>query len=94
VLDGWWAEAYDGENGWAPPGEVDADPDSQDERDTAALHEVMREEVLPAFYERGVHGLPEAWLQRMRASLRSLGPRFSATRMLAEYAAGPYHNTP
>ncbi len=94
VLDGWWAEAYDGENGWALPGEVDADPDSQDERDTAALHEVMREEVLPAFYELGEHGLPETWLARMRASLRSLGPRFSATRMLAEYAAGPYRNAP
>jgi starch phosphorylase len=96
VLDGWWAEAYDGENGWALPGDVDPDPESQDERDTAALHRVLQEEVLPAFYERDGYegGLPRAWLARIRASIRSLAPRFSATRMLGEYAAGPYRNTP
>ncbi len=94
VLDGWWAEAYDGENGWAISGEVDPDHNAQDERDAASLHQVLEHEVLPAFYERDERGLPARWLARMRASLRTLGPRFCATRMLGEYARGPYRSGP
>jgi starch phosphorylase len=90
VLDGWWAEAYDGTNGWALAGDVGDDPEAQDARDADQLHRVLREEVVPAFYDRDEQGLPAAWLQRMRASLKTNGPRFSASRMLAEYVAGPY----
>jgi glycogen phosphorylase len=90
VLDGWWAEGYDGENGWGLPGEVDDDHHAQDERDAAALHQVLDEEVLPAFYQRDGDAPPAAWLARVRASLKTLAPRFSATRMLSEYLAGPY----
>jgi glycogen phosphorylase len=90
VLDGWWAEAYDGENGWALPGEVLDDAGAQDQRDAALLHAVLDDQVVPAFYERDERGLPPAWLMRMRASLQSLGPRFCATRMLSEYVNGPY----
>ena len=92
VLDGWWAEAYDGENGWALSGEVDEDSDAQDRRDTEVLHTLLREEVVPSFYDRDEHGLPTKWLALMRASLISLGPRFSAARMLAEYVHGPYRD--
>ncbi len=92
VLDGWWAEAYDGENGWAIPGEVDPDPAAQDERDAETLHQLIGDRVLPAFYQRDERGLPPAWMTMMRASLRSLAPRFSATRMLAEYLDGPYRS--
>jgi glycogen phosphorylase len=90
VLDGWWAEAYDGHNGWAIAGAVDPDHDAQDERDAAALHALLADEVLPAFYERDAGGLPRRWTELMRASLRSLGPRFCATRMLAAYLERPY----
>jgi starch phosphorylase len=90
VLDGWWAEGYDGENGWALPGDVDSDHHAQDERDASALHKLLDEQVLPAFYDRDEHGVPVAWLARVRASLKTLGPRFSATRMLSEYLSGPY----
>jgi glycogen phosphorylase len=90
VLDGWWAEAYDGLNGWALSGDVDADQYAQDERDAAALHELLSGKVVPGFYDRNERGIPVGWLTRVRASLRSIGPRFSATRMLAEYAAGAY----
>jgi starch phosphorylase len=93
VLDGWWAEAYDGTNGWALDGEIDADHEAQDERDAAALYRLLGEQVVPAFYERDERGLPERWLALMRSSLRSNGPRFSATRMLADYCAGPYRDT-
>jgi starch phosphorylase len=90
VLDGWWAEAYDGTNGWALPGETLDDHHAQDERDADVLHAVLDEDVVPAFYDRDENGLPPAWLERMRASLRSLGPRFCAARMLAEYVEGHY----
>jgi starch phosphorylase len=90
VLDGWWAEAYDGENGWAISGEVDDDHHAQDERDGAALHQLLEEHVLPAFYERDEGGLPTRWVELMRNSLRTLGPEFCASRMLAQYVTGPY----
>jgi starch phosphorylase len=92
VLDGWWAEGYDGENGWAIPGDVDGDHAAQDERDAATLHRLLETEVLPTFYERGESGVPEAWVGRMRASLRTLGPQFCASRMLAQYLDGPYQS--
>jgi starch phosphorylase len=90
VLDGWWAEGFDGKNGWAISGGVDDDHQAQDERDTEALHQTVDEEVLPAFYERDKGGLPTAWLTLVRESLKTLAPRFSATRMLSEYISGPY----
>jgi starch phosphorylase len=90
VLDGWWAEAYDGGNGWALPGEVVPDAEAQDARDAELLHSILSEEVVPEFYERDEAGHPRAWLSRMRASLKTNGPRFSAGRMLAEYVQGPY----
>jgi starch phosphorylase len=90
VLDGWWAEAYDGENGWGLPGDVLDDPHAQDSRDVEVLHRVLDEQVVPEFYDRAEDGLPERWLARVRASLRSNGPRFSASRMLAEYIDRTY----
>ena len=93
VLDGWWAEGFDGENGWGLPGEVDDDHPAQDERDADALHKALDDEVVAAFYERDGDGPPAAWLARMRASLKTLAPRFSATRMLSEYLAGPYRGS-
>jgi starch phosphorylase len=90
VLDGWWAEAYDGDNGWALPGDADPDHEGQDERDADTFHRLVGEEIVPAFYDRGQDGLPLAWLARIRASLRSIGPRFCATRMLRQYVEGPY----
>ena len=99
VLDGWWAEAHaaasDGRaaNGWAIAGEVDADHHAQDERHAASLHDLLEHDVVPGFYERGDSispAPPERWLDMIRSSLATLGPRFCATRMVAEYAAGPY----
>lgn len=90
VLDGWWAEAYDGANGWAISGEVDHDHHAQDERDAAAFHHILGDQVLPAFYDRDESGLPGHWIELMRNSLRTLGPVFCATRMLAQYVDGPY----
>jgi starch phosphorylase len=90
VLDGWWAEAYDGHNGWALPGEIDADTEAQDARDAATLHRILFDEVIPTFYERDESGLPAAWIARMRASLKTNGPMFSASRMLKQYVEEMY----
>ena len=85
VLDGWWAEGYDGKNGWALPGEEDPDHGAQDTRDGTELHRLLDEEVSREFYERDEAGLPRAWLARVRASLKTNGPAFSATRMVRDY---------
>jgi glycogen phosphorylase len=90
VLDGWWAEAYDGTNGWALPGEVDDDHDAQDKRDAAELLRLLYDEVVPAFYDRDADGVPRSWLARVKASLRTNGPEFSATRMVRDYVRTIY----
>jgi glycogen phosphorylase len=90
VLDGWWAEAYDGANGWALPGEVDHDHAAQDARDADELLRLLYDEVVPAFYDRDAAGLPQAWLTRVRASLRTNAPRFSASRMVRDYVEEMY----
>jgi starch phosphorylase len=93
VLDGWWYEAYDGTNGWAISGDVDADHGAQDARDGAEFLRLIEEEVRPSFYTRDEHGIPQAWLARMRSSLRTLGPQFGAGRMLEDYETKVYGAT-
>ena len=90
VLDGWWAEAYDGANGWALPGDVDLDPGAQDARDAGALYDLFEQEVGPEFYDRDADGIPRAWIGRIRASMRTLGPAFCTGRMLEDYAERIY----
>lgn len=90
VRDGWWDETPADSGGWSLPGDVLADADAQDDRDAAILRQLLFEEVVPCFYERDERGLPTGWLARIRSSLRALGPRFCATRMLREYLEGPY----
>ncbi len=85
VLDGWWAEAFDGTNGWAIESHPSADPEAQDAQDAAVLYDVLEREVVPLFYERDDRGIPYGWVRRIKDSLRSIGPRFNATRMLNDY---------
>jgi starch phosphorylase len=90
VLDGWWAEAFDGTNGWALEGDVHPDPWVQDARDAAALYDLLEQEILPAFYDRDADDLPRSWLSRTRASMRTLAPAFCAGRMLEDYIERVY----
>jgi starch phosphorylase len=90
VLDGWWAEAYEPGIGWALPGEVDDDHEAQDDRDARTFHDLVADEVVPVFYDRDGGGPPGAWLSLVKASLKALGPRFCAARMLRDYIEGPY----
>jgi starch phosphorylase len=89
VLDGWWPEGYDGENGWAiatPPGE----PHQQDDHDAMAMLDLLELQVVPLFHKRGADGVPHAWVQRVKASMISLIPGFNAERMLHDYVARLY----
>jgi starch phosphorylase len=87
VLDGWWPEADGASGGWALSGEVDPDHAAQDARHSAELLRVLEDEITPAFYS----GAPPAgWLDRVRSSMRTIGPQFSADRMVAEYTARMY----
>jgi starch phosphorylase len=87
------SEAYDQTNGWALPGEVDPDHAAQDARDAATLFRTLEQEVVPAFYDRDPDGLPHSWLDRIRASMRTLAPAFCAGRMLEDYLQRIYAPT-
>ncbi len=84
VLDGWWAEAFDGENGWGIVS-PDDDPQAQDEHDAAAVLDLVEREVLPLFYDRSDDGVPERWVEKIKHAMRTLIPPFTAERMLREY---------
>jgi starch phosphorylase len=88
TLDGWWAEAFDGEAGWAVGD--DGDHPHDDAREAAQLYALLEEEVVPAFYDRDADGHPHRWIARMRASMARLAPRFSSARMLQDYVAQVY----
>ena len=90
VLDGWWAEGYDGSNGWALSGDVDHDHGAQDARHAAELFRLLEDEVGPEFYARDGAGIPRAWLTRVRNSLRTCGQEFGAGRMLEDYETKVY----
>ncbi len=91
VLDGWWAEAYDGLNGFAiGAGDTHTDTDVHDARDAEALMATLVNEVVPLFYDRDRDGLPRGWIARMKRTIRTLGWRFSADRMLLDYALRCY----
>jgi glycogen phosphorylase len=91
VLDGWWREGYDGENGWAIGGdESPADPQVQDEQDALSLYETLAGKVIPEFYERDAFGIPRGWLARVRHSMETLIPRFNTDRMVSEYVTRYY----
>jgi starch phosphorylase len=90
VLDGWWCEGYDAQNGWAIDGSPSDDRTLQDEHDAKAFYDLLENEVKPLFFARDANGIPVGWLARVRSSLRSLGPMFSSTRMLNDYVEQIY----
>jgi starch phosphorylase len=91
VLDGWWAEAYDGLNGFAiGTGRTHSNMDVHDTRDGDDLYRVLREEVIPLYYQRDRDGLPRGWIKRMKRTIRTLGWRFNADRMVKDYTLKCY----
>ncbi|MBZ5501089.1 MAG: alpha-glucan family phosphorylase [Acidobacteriia bacterium] len=91
VLDGWWAEAYDGLNGFAiGTGRTHSDLRAHDLRDAEDLYRVLRDEVIPLYYQRDRDGLPRGWIKRMKRTIRTLGWRFNADRMVMDYTQKCY----
>src|SRR6266852_5647272 len=88
TLDGWWAEGYDGPNGWAiPPAPAGQDADAAD---AEQLYRLLENEVVPLFYERDAQGVPRGWTEKMRHALRTAGARFTAQRMVRDYVTEYY----
>jgi len=90
VLDGWWAEAFDGENGWGIESDSSLPWWEQDDRDAAALFDLIEQEVVPLFGARDEAGVPHAWIAKVKASMRTVGPMFGATRMMRDYVERVY----
>jgi starch phosphorylase len=88
ILDGWWAEGYNGVNGWAIGiGNEHKDHENQDNVDANSLYELLEDEVVPLFYDRDRDAIPRGWIEMMRESIRSNAPVYSTRRMLKEYAS-------
>ncbi len=91
ILDGWWAEAYDGVNGFAiGTGRTHSNISTHDARDGEDLMRTLRDEVIPLYYQRDDDGLPRGWITRMKRAIRTLGWRFSADRMVMDYTQKAY----
>jgi len=91
ILDGWWDEWFDGENGWAiPTADGVEDPDRRDDLEAAALYELVETQVAPRFYDRDERGLPVTWLEMVRHTLATLGPKVQSDRMVTDYVEELY----
>ena len=90
IGDGWWAEGFTGDNGWLIDPKTSGDQDAMDAADAEALYQLLEHEVVPAFYDRDAHGLPRRWLSIVRRAIISVTPRFSARRMVKQYAEDLY----
>ena len=91
VRDGWWDEWYDGGNGWAiPSADGVPDPDRRDELEALALYDLLGNSVAPLFYGQDAAGVPGGWVEKIRHTLRVLGPRVPAERMVRDYVTALY----
>ncbi len=91
ILDGWWDEWFDGRNGWAiPTADGVEDADRRDDIEAAALYDLIEHDVAPKFYDRGTDGLPNGWISMMTHTLKTLGPKVLASRMVEDYVTRLY----
>jgi starch phosphorylase len=94
ILDGWWNELFNGENGWAiSSAEQIDDPERRDEVEANSLFELLERQIVPLFYERWEGPVPRRWVRRIKSSLRSLGPEVTAARMVRDYVEELYEPT-
>ncbi|MCW2622336.1 MAG: alpha-glucan phosphorylase, partial [Frankiales bacterium] len=91
ILDGWWDEMYDGENGWAiPTADGVQDPERRDDLEAAAFYELVEKQVRTRFYDVDADGVPQRWVEMVRHTLRTLGPKVLASRMVRDYVQQLY----
>ncbi|MDQ3502941.1 MAG: alpha-glucan family phosphorylase, partial [Actinomycetota bacterium] len=91
ILDGWWDEMYDGENGWAiPTADGVVDPERRDDLEARAFYELVEKQVRTRFYDRDSRGVPQRWIDMVRHTLQTTGPKVLASRMLRDYVQELY----
>jgi starch phosphorylase len=90
VLDGWWAEGYDGKNGWAIAAAANDNELDRDREDAQSLYELLEDEVIPLYYARNEHGFSPEWVARSKHSMATIIPHFSMRQVLDNYRAGLY----
>jgi starch phosphorylase len=90
VLDGWWAEAYDGENGWAIIPHPELSPADRTQEESAQLLNILEDETIPLYFARDARGKPEAWVRKSKTSMKSILPRFNSIRMATDYLQAYY----
>ena len=90
ILDGWWDEYFDGENGWAIPSSDSSDPEERDRREAEALYDLIEHEIAPRFYDRDQDGLPRRWISSIRHTLAVYSSELSAERMVRQYTEDLY----
>ncbi|MEP6917914.1 MAG: alpha-glucan family phosphorylase, partial [Acidobacteriota bacterium] len=91
IGDGWWAEGFTGKNGWLIEGQPqNSDPDAVDAADAEALYQLLERDIVPTFFDRDALGIPRRWLSIVQQAIISVTPRFSARRMVKEYAEDLY----
>jgi glycogen phosphorylase len=90
IGDGWWAEAYNGQNGWLIDGGVGGDEHAVDAADAEMLYRLLEDDVVPTFYDRDGEGVPRRWLRIVKEAIRTVTPAFSTRRMVKEYVDRMY----
>jgi starch phosphorylase len=90
IGDGWWAEGYTGQNGWVIEGQPPAHDGDVDAADADAMYSLLETQIVPTFYDRDPDGIPRRWLSIVREAIRTVTPRFSARRMVKQYAEEMY----
>ncbi len=90
ILDGWWAEAFDGTNGWGIPGADSSDEGRRDWLDAGSVLDAIEEEVVPFYYDRQANGVSLEWVRRCKRAMSTVVPRFNMRRTVSDYAAGLY----
>ena len=91
ILDGWWDECFDGQNGWAITSAADEpDLDRRDQLEAESVFDLLESQIVPLFYDRGAGGVPRGWVDRVKHAFASLGPRVTASRMVRDYVQRYY----
>jgi starch phosphorylase len=93
IMDGWWREGYNGQNGWVIGSDQQYEnSEQQDQADAESFYNILEHEIIPLYYNaRSADGLPSDWIAKMKESIRTLSPRFSVRRMVKEYVAQMYY---
>ena len=92
ILDGWWIEGYNGDNGFAIGDLSEADEATVDARDAESLYSTLENQLVPTFYDKDGSGVPVAWVKRMKNAIATLTPQFSTDRMVEEYVRKIYRS--